>query len=129
VSRIPVPTLGPVASPKICSLSAGVISFSSPMNTSPTPDLIFDVGMNNGDDAAFYLECGFRVVAVEANEAFCGQVAARFPEAVRDGRLVIQNVAVRENLAKWSSGSTKIIRNGAHSTWPARLAAAIGIGR
>ena len=64
------------------------------MNTSPTPDLIFDVGMNNGDDAGFYLECGFRVVAVEANEAFCGQVAARFPEAVRDGRLVIQNVAV-----------------------------------
>ncbi len=34
------------------------------MNTSPTPDLIFDVGMNNGDDAGFYLECGFRVVAV-----------------------------------------------------------------
>jgi len=64
------------------------------MNTSSTPDLIFDVGMNNGDDAAFYLECGFRVVAVEANEAFCGQVAARFPEAIRDGRLVIQNVAV-----------------------------------
>jgi len=69
--------------PKICSLGVVIISFEL-MNTSPTPDLIFDVGMNNGDDAGFYLECGFKVVAVEANEAFCGQVAARFPEAVRE---------------------------------------------
>ena len=29
-------------------------------------DLIYDVGMNNGDDTAYYLHKGFRVVAVEA---------------------------------------------------------------
>ena len=32
-----------------------------------TADLIYDVGMHNGADTAFYLAKGFRVVAVEAN--------------------------------------------------------------
>jgi FkbM family methyltransferase len=66
----------------------------SRMITSSTSNLIFDVGMNNGDDTGFYLECGFQVVAIEANDAFCRQVAARFPDAVREGRLTILNVAV-----------------------------------
>lgn len=32
-------------------------------------DLIFDIGANNGDDTAFYLKKGFRVVAIEADPA------------------------------------------------------------
>jgi hypothetical protein len=31
------------------------------------PDLIYDLGMHRGGDTQFYLEKGFRVVAVEAN--------------------------------------------------------------
>jgi putative ABC transport system substrate-binding protein len=31
------------------------------------PQLIYDVGMNNGDDTAYYLRRGFRVLAIEAN--------------------------------------------------------------
>ena len=64
------------------------------MTAAAQSDLVFDVGMNNGDDTGFYLECGFRVVAIEANEALCLQVAARFPDAVQSGRLIILNVAV-----------------------------------
>jgi len=30
-------------------------------------DLVYDVGMNNGDDTAYYLSLGFRVIAIEAN--------------------------------------------------------------
>ena len=30
-------------------------------------DLIYDIGMNNGDDTAFYLIRGYRVLAIEAN--------------------------------------------------------------
>ena len=30
-------------------------------------NLIYDVGMSNGDDTAYYLHRGFRVVAIEAN--------------------------------------------------------------
>ena len=64
------------------------------MTSAAQSDLVFDVGMNNGDDTGFYLECGFRVVAIEANEALCQQVAGRFAGAVQSGRLTILNVAV-----------------------------------
>ena len=33
------------------------------------PRLIYDVGMHNGDDTAYYLRRGFRVVAIEPNPA------------------------------------------------------------
>ena len=79
--------------PKACP-SDGVVAIVGAMNATAQSDLVFDVGMNNGDDTAFYLECGFRVVAVEANDALCRQVAARFPEAIASGKLKILNVAV-----------------------------------
>jgi predicted RNA methylase len=41
-------------------------------------DLVYDVGMNNGDDSAFYLRAGFRVVAVEANPLLCRAAESRF---------------------------------------------------
>ncbi len=34
-------------------------------------DLIFDLGLHEGGDPRFYLDKGFRVVAVEANPQFC----------------------------------------------------------
>ena len=33
--------------------------------------LIFDLGMNNGDDTAYYLSRGYKVVAIEANPVLC----------------------------------------------------------
>ncbi len=30
-------------------------------------DLVFDIGVNNGEDTAYYLRRGFRVVGVDAN--------------------------------------------------------------
>ncbi len=57
-------------------------------------DLIFDVGMNNGEDADFYLKKGFRVVAVEADPALCAEVAGRYPVEIAAGRLVIVNRAI-----------------------------------
>lgn len=32
-------------------------------------DLVYDVGMHNGDDTAFYVSQGYRVVAIEADPA------------------------------------------------------------
>jgi FkbM family methyltransferase len=57
-------------------------------------DLVFDVGMNNGDDTAHYLERGFRVVAIEADPTLVEQGRARFAGAIRAGRLEIVNAAV-----------------------------------
>lgn len=61
-----------------------------------TNDLIFDIGANNGDDTAFYLAKGFRVVAVEADPALCDALADRFAAEITSGVLTIENVGVAD---------------------------------
>jgi len=76
-------------------------------------DLVFDIGVNNGEDTAHYLERGFRVVGVEANPemaAFCEQ---RFPEEIRSGRLVVLNVA----LADEDGAATFFVSEGNRGVW------------
>lgn len=58
--------------------------------------IVFDLGMNNGDDTAYYLARGFKVVAVEANPALCSKAAARFATEIHDGQLTIFNRAIWE---------------------------------
>ena len=57
-------------------------------------DLIYDVGMNNGDDTAYYLHRGFRVVAVDANPQACATVSQRFQGDLDNGRLTILNTGI-----------------------------------
>lgn len=59
-------------------------------------NLIYDVGMNNGDDSAYYLHKGFQVVAVEARPDLCAQAADRFRREVDSGRLTILNLGIHE---------------------------------
>jgi FkbM family methyltransferase len=58
--------------------------------------LVYDVGMFNGDDTAYYLEKGFRVVGIEANPRLIPQLTKRFRAEIEQNRLVIENVAVTE---------------------------------
>jgi FkbM family methyltransferase len=58
--------------------------------------LIIDLGMNNGDDTAFYLSRGFNVVALEANPALCERARKRFQAPIGEGRLKIVNAAIWE---------------------------------
>jgi FkbM family methyltransferase len=58
------------------------------------PRLIFDVGMNNGDDTAYYLRRGFRVVAIEPNPELTTAAANRFRRELEAGDLKILNVGV-----------------------------------
>ena len=58
------------------------------------PDLIFDVGMNNGDDTAYYLFKGYRVIAIEADPTLIDAARARFADAIRNGRLELVNAAI-----------------------------------
>lgn len=60
-------------------------------------DLIYDVGMNNGDDTAYYLARGFRVVAVEAHPGLAAAGSQRFAGEIARGQLTILNVAVSES--------------------------------
>jgi FkbM family methyltransferase len=54
-------------------------------------DLIFDVGLHLGEDSAYYLRKGYRVVAVEANPALVEQTLKRFAD---DDRITILNGAI-----------------------------------
>ena len=58
--------------------------------------MIFDFGMYNGDDTAYYLERGFRVVAVEANIELCDKCCIRFEKQISRGDLSIVNKAIWE---------------------------------
>jgi FkbM family methyltransferase len=52
-------------------------------------DLIIDVGAHRGCDTDFYLQKGFRVVAVEANPLLAGEIGDKFRAFVDAGRLVV----------------------------------------
>ena len=62
----------------------------------PINDLIYDVGMNNGDDTAYYLSLGFRTVAIEANPELVEQANLRFASEIASKRLVILNIGITE---------------------------------
>ncbi len=57
-------------------------------------DLIFDVGMHKAFDTEFYLDKGFRVVAIEASPDLCDAASARLKDAVASGQLTIVQVAI-----------------------------------
>jgi FkbM family methyltransferase len=57
-------------------------------------DLIYDVGMCDGADTAFYLAKGFRVIAIEANPALVERNRTRFAREIERGRLVILDMAI-----------------------------------
>jgi FkbM family methyltransferase len=59
-------------------------------------DLIYDVGMNDGTDSAYYLHRGFRVVAVEANPILAAEAERRFADEMAAGRFAVAQVGVAE---------------------------------
>jgi FkbM family methyltransferase len=59
-------------------------------------DHIFDLGMNNGDDTAFYLSQGYKVVAVEANPIMVELGRRRFWKELDSGKLQILNVGISQ---------------------------------
>lgn len=61
------------------------------------PGLIYDLGMNNGDDTDFYLKRGFEVVAVEANPELCRLAEDRFSKAMTEGRLTLIKAAIGDH--------------------------------
>jgi FkbM family methyltransferase len=82
-------------------------------------DLIYDVGMNNGDDTAYYLRRGFRVVAIEANTCLAECAAERFRTQISSNQLRILNIGIAavegelpfwicETYSEWSSFDRKI---------------------
>ena len=67
-------------------------------------DLIYDVGLHHGDDTAYYLHKGYRVVAVDADPMMVEGCNRRFADEIRCGKLMILNLGIastRGNLRFW----------------------------
>lgn len=63
-------------------------------------NLIFDVGMHDGADSAFYLAKGFDVVAIEANPALLAAARERFAQEIAAGRLRLIDAAIAETTGR-----------------------------
>lgn len=74
--------------------------------------LIYDVGMHEGEDAAFYLERGFRVVGIEANPAIVARLREKFAREIDDGRLILVDRAVARQ-----PGQVRFAVNRTMSVW------------
>jgi FkbM family methyltransferase len=85
-------------------------------------NLVFDVGANNGDDTAYYLKRGFRVVAVEADPDMAAACRRRFASEIGRGEVILLNVVIAEedgtavfyisegNRGVWSSLTEELAR-------------------
>lgn len=56
--------------------------------------LVYDVGMHNGDDTAYYLHRGFQVVAIEADPTLVEQARRRFATEIAAGRLTLLPIGI-----------------------------------
>lgn len=66
------------------------------MTKSTDSPFVFDLGFHRGEDTAYYLSRGCRVVAVEADPQLAEAGRQRFADAVQDGRLTLLNKAVTQ---------------------------------
>lgn len=62
--------------------------------------LIMDIGMNNGRDTLFYLQKGFRVVAVEASPILVKEGEEKFSDYIESGHLIIEPVGLAKKAGK-----------------------------
>ena len=81
-------------------------------------DLILDVGAHRGEDAAFYLGKGFRVVAVEADPDLAAVCRTALAEHIAAGRCtVVEGAVVSPALVAAGARTVRFYRNVANSVW------------
>jgi FkbM family methyltransferase len=56
--------------------------------------LIFDIGLHKGEDTSYYLEMGYKVVAIEANPTLANECRKKFADDVAKGNLTIINAGI-----------------------------------
>lgn len=79
-------------------------------------NLIYDVGMHQGQDTDFYLKKGFLVVGFEANPENVAVCRKRFAKAIEEKRLTIVEGAITETVSA-ENQTVKFYRNREHSFW------------
>ena len=81
-------------------------------------DLIYDVGFHHGEDTAYYLKKGFRLVAFEAHPRLAEKGRAMFADAARDGRFTMVEGAIISP-DEWVAGRREVTFyvNDAQDVW------------
>jgi len=85
-------------------------------------DLIYDVGLADGSDTAYYLSKNLRVVAIDANPIAVEKAREKFADAVRSKRLTILNIGISKEpglLPFWIC-DTKPEKSSFHQSIPVR---------
>lgn len=83
-------------------------------------DLVYDVGAHKGEDSAYYLAKGYRVVAFEANAELVRACGRRFAAEIAAGRLTLVEGAItdsdaptvrfyRHPLSTWGTTSDEMV--------------------
>ncbi|MBK8466520.1 MAG: FkbM family methyltransferase [Chloracidobacterium sp.] len=86
--------------------------------TAKDPNLIYDVGLQSGQDTDYYLKKGYRVIAFEANPDSVEFCRNRFKGEIAEDRLEIVEGAITENVS--SNGRPAEVgfyRNNDHALW------------
>lgn len=81
------------------------------------PNLIFDIGLHQGEDTEFYLDKGFDVIAFEANPDLVDQCRRKFANEIADQRLVIVQGAIVDVANCGCASTVKFYRNENNSVW------------
>ena len=58
--------------------------------------IVYDVGMKNGDDSAYYLAKGYKVVGIDANHDMCSFCERRFKSEIKHGLMTVLNAGVSD---------------------------------
>ena len=75
-------------------------------------NLIYDIGMHNGDDTAYYLSLGYKVVAIDASPDLVQKAKIKFKDAIQANKLSIVNVGVGSD-----EGNLDFYLNKVNSVW------------
>jgi len=81
--------------------------------------LIYDIGLHEGEDTVYYLRKGYRVLAIEASPVLCAYNEKKFAPAIASGQLIILNVGlsdrqgvlpfyINKRYSEWSSFDPEI---------------------
>jgi FkbM family methyltransferase len=77
------------------------------------PRLIYDVGMHRGEDTAYYIKRGFRVVGIEADPEHAAYCRAQFAAEIASGQLVLVEGAI----AGTDAQTVRFYKNLENSVW------------
>jgi hypothetical protein len=65
-------------------------------------NLIYDVGVHDGSDTAYYLSLGYRVVGIEASPVMIDLLKERFIREMATGQFILLNIGLA--VVGWSNG-------------------------